>query len=392
MKKIKICVVVYNLTETNRKLQPWRYLLELFNTIDNKYEIHFLTNSTFKNELFPYKIHSDIKISPYKNKKLIKTIKAINPEIIFWWASKKTFLYKKVFKILNKNIILYYTGPIYYFKSEIFPVLKYISLKDIYHYVIDSLIPLRFLKNLINSSVINKTVVMTKRNYERFIQAGTDPEKVIIIPQGYSARSLTRFYSHDISFKSTASIVDKITILYMGRATPLRGVEFLIRSFGELLKRIPSSKRVSLHVLSRDSDENYIRKLKLLVNSLALEPYINIENGWLERDNLELYMYESRFLVMPFLLVPSEIPISILEYLSLGKPVIAPDLDGIPELLESGCGIVYKHYDQDALTDAMFKLIMDDELYNKLCKNSRAFINNYYTWDSLKIKLSKILL
>jgi glycosyltransferase involved in cell wall biosynthesis len=61
------------------------------------------------------------------------------------------------------------------------------------------------------------------------------------------------------------------------------------------------------------------------------------------------------------------LPLSILEAMSLGKPVIATSVDGIPEVIQDGVtGYLHGHERSDELADAILKCIEHPELAKKV--------------------------
>ena len=84
-------------------------------------------------------------------------------------------------------------------------------------------------------------------------------------------------------------------------------------------------------------------------------------------------------------------PISIMEAFAFTKPVIGPDLDGIPEMIGNR-GLIYKHDDIDDLKSCIEKLILDRELYLKLCANIKKYFKEYPSWDQVISEFKNTLL
>ncbi|MBT7392851.1 glycosyltransferase family 4 protein, partial [archaeon] len=200
-------------------------------------------------------------------------------------------------------------------------------------------------------------------------------KKLIKIVQGFSGNSET------IKYK----INQTNQILFMGRASKIRGIEFLLKSYAQLSKDIPSN----LVILARSATDKQVSHLLELAYQYGLKNnVIKILGGWLSRDDLELHISQSSFLVQPFLLIPSETPISILESMSYGKPVIAPNLGGIPELLRH-TGLVYKHNDPNDLVRVMREIILNKNLYFRLSENCKQYIEHYPSWGKLTVEIQK---
>jgi glycosyltransferase involved in cell wall biosynthesis len=60
-----------------------------------------------------------------------------------------------------------------------------------------------------------------------------------------------------------------------------------------------------------------------------------------------------------------------MEYLSLGKPVVATDVNVLPEIIENGVnGFITNTEDPHAIAEAVIKLLTDEDLYKTISKNN----------------------
>ena len=67
-------------------------------------------------------------------------------------------------------------------------------------------------------------------------------------------------------------------------------------------------------------------------------------------------------------------PMSVIESLTLGTPVITCDIGGTREMIENGVnGLIYKADDKAALKNAIKTVYNDDELTAKMKKHCREF-------------------
>ena len=71
-----------------------------------------------------------------------------------------------------------------------------------------------------------------------------------------------------------------------------------------------------------------------------------------------------------FSICPSECnencPMSVIESISLGTPVICSDLGGVPELITKNTGEIFKAYDKNDLKKKILKLYSNTELLDKM--------------------------
>ncbi|MFQ5770495.1 MAG: glycosyltransferase family 4 protein [bacterium] len=148
-------------------------------------------------------------------------------------------------------------------------------------------------------------------------------------------------------------------LIYYGRLSEEKGVLTLLKS----MQRVPEAK---LCIVGdgpyRLILENFVRKQQLT----------NVQFwGSKDGDNLVRLVQRAKFVV-----VPSEwhdnSPLVIYESFSMGKPVIASTLGGLPELVEDGVdGFNFDAGDINALTEHIHTLWHNSSLCEKMGKNAR---------------------
>ena len=98
---------------------------------------------------------------------------------------------------------------------------------------------------------------------------------------------------------------------------------------------------------------------------------------------------ESQILVVPSRI--ESIPQVIKEAFFLQVPVIATNVGGIPELISNNItGLLVPPENPEAMTDAINKLLSDNNTKQKLSKNAFKFINKNFSWDVLIEKYIKL--
>jgi glycosyltransferase involved in cell wall biosynthesis len=81
-----------------------------------------------------------------------------------------------------------------------------------------------------------------------------------------------------------------------------------------------------------------------------------------------------------------------LEYSAAATPVVITQCEGVSDIIENGkCGIVVPPDDDDALADAIIKLLKDEKLRKKLGENGRKLVVNAYTWKHVAENMMKII-
>jgi len=121
--------------------------------------------------------------------------------------------------------------------------------------------------------------------------------------------------------------------------------------------------------------------LENLVLELGLQESVQFA-GRIDNDAIA-ELYRSADMMINASLVDN-MPISILEALASGVPVVSTDAGGIPYLVEQGkTALLVPKQDPAAMAEAMQRILDDQTLKHTLCDNGLASIEKY-TWDSVK--------
>ena len=140
-------------------------------------------------------------------------------------------------------------------------------------------------------------------------------------------------------------------ILCVGRLTPRKGQVLLPRAAAEALY---SHDWLSLTLIGDGETRGEIERE---IGRLGLRDRIRLV-GWKSGPEVRAAIAEARALILPTL--SEGLPIVILEALALGRPVIAPPVAGIPEVLDQTCGWLVRTGDVASLSSAIMSVASAD--------------------------------
>ncbi len=124
--------------------------------------------------------------------------------------------------------------------------------------------------------------------------------------------------------------------------------------------------------------------LENLVSELGVQDAVRFA-GRIDNDAIAA-LYRSADLMINTSLVDN-MPISILEALASGVPVVSTDAGGIPYLVEHGrTALLVPKKDPAAIAEAILHLLHNPDLYAKLRNNGLASLERY-TWNAVKQQL-----
>jgi len=172
------------------------------------------------------------------------------------------------------------------------------------------------------------------------------------------------------TFVRKYSLKGKKIILGLGRQTKEKGFQYLISAFKKMSKKFPDTVLVII-----GPGGSYRIFLDGLVKLLDLQDRV-IFTGRIEEELLKSAMRNCEMVVIPSEYDP--FPFVALESLSYGKPVIAAEIGGIPEIItHEKNGLLFKPRDENDLAEKMELLLRDEKLKKAIIRNSRKSLERF---------------
>lgn len=156
----------------------------------------------------------------------------------------------------------------------------------------------------------------------------------------------------------------KNDLLYVGRLEIFKGVDYLVDSMQEIVKKYPDAKlRIAGDGTEKENLISLTKKLKL-ENSIEFMGHVN-------RDGIEKLYIDSSILVVPSVWDEAFGKIGI-EAMSVGRPIIASNVGGISDWLKDGeNGYLIEPRQSQQISDSVIKLFSDKDLLIKMGNKGR---------------------
>ena len=147
-------------------------------------------------------------------------------------------------------------------------------------------------------------------------------------------------------------------LLYVGRLAAAKGLPILLESLAKLKTSYP---QLILTIVGDGSDRSTLEQMS---QELGLEKNVKFV-GYQSQAAVREYMQQTDIFVLPSF--AEGLPVVLMEALAAGVPVVATQIAGISELVESGInGYLVPPGDVTAIGDRIETLLLDEQLREKL--------------------------
>lgn len=198
--------------------------------------------------------------------------------------------------------------------------------------------------------IVCSSAYMAQSLVERY---GIPRSKIVVIPGGVDVE----FYQK----AQTLRLVGKPAILFVGHLQPGKGVDLVLNAFRLLNEQIPGSH---LHLVGTG---RYAREYKELIRELNIEDTVQL-HGHKSRDELSRIYKGADICVFPSRV--DAFPSVVLEAMASGKPIVATNVGGIPEIIKCNRNGLLVEPNVDSVMKALLKLSRDRDLCESMSKNN----------------------
>lgn len=206
-------------------------------------------------------------------------------------------------------------------------------------------------------------------------------DKIDVIPNGVNNENLKTNLNLDEIRKHFALPHEKI-ILFVGRMFCQKGPEYLLRSAPFILSQYPNAKFVFV------GTGNLLNSLREEADNLGLQNKV-VFTGFVDDPLKNALLNISDICVFPSVYEP--FGIVALEAMALSKPVVASNLGGFREIIESGKdGLLFTPKDIYDLSQKVLSLLKDEDFVKRLGINAKEKIEKNYTWEKIAEKTLKV--
>jgi 2-deoxystreptamine N-acetyl-D-glucosaminyltransferase/2-deoxystreptamine glucosyltransferase len=173
-------------------------------------------------------------------------------------------------------------------------------------------------------------------------------------------------------------------IVYLGRVSPQKGVQYAVEAMSHVKKRFPRAK---LAIVGPDY-LGFSNHLMMMIRDLGLEENVVILEAASDEGMEAELLSACDVFVMPSSF--EGFSQAVMKAMAQGKPVVVTNVGGLPYEVDYGtCGMLSEFGNAKALAENICEVLDSEELADRLGRNGlrRAEL---FTFDKLSLKLSKV--
>ena len=387
---MNIVILVHDLEEAKARLMPWRTVCEVVNGLRATATTAHLVSLGTQNRAYaatngiPSGTVEIRKTPEWLERDLRAALQHFQPDVLFWPLSwRESGRRVRLAGQLGLPIVGYFPGGVNGLGSMlraggrlIWHSLHYWIM--VRSYLFEAASPKGlFLRRLAHNRFEHLIGLsnLTVRSAKAF---GWPSEKVHLVYPGREEPSAQAAVP-ELPDEVREWLAGSVYYLYMGPPQAIRGVHELLAAFDRAAAIQPELKLVCLFRSDRVRDADQVRKH---ITELRHSARVLGVWGSLAPDALAAYEAHCHALVLPFLIIPSEIPLAIIEPLTWGRPVITTSCGGTGEFVAK-FGVVTRPGDVRGLMTAMLDLAADRDLHQEKCASARNAFLTHPTWSEV---------
>lgn len=247
-------------------------------------------------------------------------------------------------------------------------------------------------------SQIDKIVTVTENIANSLKSVGIKDDKIELVPLMVDTNVYNTSVSGD-SIRRLYGISNEPTLVYVGNLSKVKGLHILLDSMKILKERYEDLKLLMVLNLPVEKFENPTRfeiDMELITSVKKKISDYNLVNNVIPiglTEEMAKIMAAGDIFVMPFLGITgiADYPMSLLEAMAVGKPVVATKVGGVPEIIKHGeNGLLINPGDPYELADAISYLLENTAEAKKMGKEAARFVFERFRPEIVIKALEKI--
>lgn len=220
-------------------------------------------------------------------------------------------------------------------------------------------------KRKVEETVLSRTnvIVPLNENIKIYLE-GNNFKNTLFIPNAVDATKYTNKYDEDF-------------ILFAGRLDKVKGISYLIQAFSDISKRYDTN----LLIVGSGPHENELKNMVMLENIENRVHFIPM----VDKNKLRDYLSRCSVFVLPSLF--ECMPVTLLEAMASGKPVIASYIPGPKDVItHEHDGFLFEKENVEDLKKYLEQCLQNESLRRIIGNNARKTIEDTFVFNKVADK------
>lgn len=219
-----------------------------------------------------------------------------------------------------------------------------------------------------------RVIILSEALREKLVYQKVKSEIISVIPHA-------NFSYYSENFELSKKEYKGNRLIFFGRINPYKGLDVLLEAMKLVVKEKPNTL---LSIVGNGDLSDYKENLSLL------EKNIELHVRWIKDEEVEGFFRESDICIVPYV-EASQSGVIPLSY-SLGVPVIASDIGGIPEQVINGeTGYLVSPGNAVELAQVIIDLVGNMEKTVKMGEKAYEYAHEKLTWEASAKLLDKVV-
>lgn len=371
---MNICLYTIDMYAGTERLMPWRTLVEVAKYMreDSGLKVSICSGQD-----------KDFESREY-NTVIIRSIPKGIPALVAYLKKNKTdvlffpIAFRDVFKPygqlqrIKAQKIAYIPGGIYPLNGVV-ALSKMIGIKNARPYILEKIVPHSWLMRKMKKIGVSHILSFSETTNRNVVKSGWPSSCVLSTIPGLDAFNRLE---PDSSCLDKLNLRSKKFILFSGAPAAIRGCITLLKAF-ELFAE--NEHTTDLVMLMRKDLSSDFTLFKQTLEGMKNRHRVIVSYEKLSPNQLKAFFESSYVMVLPFLLIPSEIPLTYFEVLSCGTPVVTFKNGGTTDYVKRATMII-PHRTPKALASGLELICKNNQYRDSLAQQAIQLMNNHPSW------------
>ncbi|MGR3173254.1 MAG: glycosyltransferase family 4 protein [Candidatus Scalindua sp.] len=231
-------------------------------------------------------------------------------------------------------------------------------------------------------------IIVNSQATKRLVEEHSYPsEKIHIVHPGASPE-LFNIANQGEEIRTKYKLEGRKVLLSISRLVPKKNHVNVLKALPEVIKRISN---LTYLIVGKGEEEEIIKRI---IGELRLQGYVKLL-GYIDPQYIAPYYNACDVFVMPSKTVDVDYEsfgIVYIEANACGKPVIGGRSGGVEDAVIDGVtGLLVDPENINEISDAIIRLLNDENLARRLGGNGRKRVENELTWKIVGKKINKII-